>query len=96
MVSDIEDCEYDLELEAIIKKIKGMKARRVLLQFPDGLKTRSKNVADALNKETCAEVLIWAQTNFGACDIPAGLENLKIDLVVAFGHSPFHKQPEGW
>ncbi len=31
--------------------------------------------------------LIWLGSCFGACDIPVGIEKLKIDLVVQFGHN---------
>lgn len=87
---------YDLEIDGVIDKIKRIKARTVLLQFPDGLKIHSGNIVDKIESQTDALCLIWGQTNFGACDLPQGLGPLKIDLVVAFGHNPFHKRIEGW
>ena len=81
--------KYDLELERIIKEIKTMKAKLVLLQFPDGLKPYATAVVDFLREKTNAEFLIWLGSCYGACDTPVGLEKLepKIDLVVQFGHN---------
>lgn len=85
---------YDLEISRVIEKIKSLDSRRVLLQFPDGLKPYSGQIADRIEKETKAMPIVWAQTNFGACDVPLGLKHLKIDLVVAFGHNAFYKLEE--
>ena len=87
-IQDIEK-KYDLELKEVISKIKKEKAKLVLLQFPDGLKTYSTTITDFLEKNTNAEFLIWLGSCFGACDTPTGLEKLKpkIDLVIQFGHN---------
>ena len=78
---------YDLELDKVISEIKKNKAKLVLLQFPDGLKPFATSVVDYLEKEVNAKFLIWLGDCFGACDIPVGLENMKIDLVIQFGHN---------
>ncbi len=82
---------YDLELEKVAKKIKTSKAKIVLLQFPDGLKSLATEVVDVLRKKTNEEVefLIWFGSCFGACDTPVLSKNLEkqIDLVVQFGHN---------
>lgn len=78
---------YNLELEKAIKEIKKQKAKSVCIQLPDGLKPKAKEIADKINKETNAKVLIWAGSCFGACDTP----NLKnIDLLIQWGHSKWH------
>ena len=67
-----------------------IKAKLVLLQFPDGLKPYSTVVADYLEENTDkTQFLIWLGDCFGACDTPVGLEKIKpkIDLLVQFGHS---------
>ncbi len=79
----------DLELGKVTEEIIKRKAKRVLIQLPDGLKPRANEIVDHLRKETSAEVLIFAGTCFGACDIPLGLDTLGIDLLVQFGHSRF-------
>ncbi len=90
--------EYDLELDKVIENIKKQKAKLILLQFPDGLKPYATDVVDYLEErlapkgvppksEVGGKFLIWFGTCFGACDLPVGLENLKIDLIVQFGHN---------
>ncbi|MAH03646.1 hypothetical protein CMI39_02560 [Candidatus Pacearchaeota archaeon] len=89
MQKTIQDLEkkYDLELNRVISLIKKEKAKLVLLQFPDGLKPYATAVVDYLEEKTNAEFLIWLESCFGACDLPTGLENIKIDLVIQFGHN---------
>lgn len=78
--------EYNLELEKAVKEIKKQKAKRVLIQLPDGLKPKATEITDYLKKNTKAEIFIWLSTCYGACDYP----NLKeIDLLIQFGHSKF-------
>lgn len=79
--------DYALELDRVIGKIKAIKAKKVCIQLPDGLKPRAEEIQREIEKETNATVLIWAGSCFGACDTPQGLENLGIDLLVQFGHS---------
>jgi len=75
--------QYDLELERAIKEINKNKAKTVCIQLADGLKPRAKEIQEAIQKETSAEVLIWADSCFGACDIP----KLDADMLIQFGHS---------
>jgi 2-(3-amino-3-carboxypropyl)histidine synthase len=90
-MKSIEELEknYNLELEKVVSNIKKIKAKVVVLQFPDGLKPYATVVVDYLEKKTDAEFLIWFESCFGACDIPLGLEKLKpkIDLIIHFGHN---------
>ena len=78
--------EYDFEIERIKKKIKDSNAKSVLIELPDGVKPLASRIADEL-KPAGAEIFIWADTCFGACDIP----KVKVDLVVQFGHSAFRQ-----
>jgi len=86
MKLDIES-DYDLELERAISEIKKIKAKRVCIQLPDGLKQKATEIAEVLENETRAEIFIWLGTCFGACDIP----NLPgdFDLLIQWGHSPW-------
>jgi len=83
---------YDLELNKVISRIKEKNHKRVLIQLADGLKPEAKAIVDEIKKETQAEVLIYSGTCFGACDLPLGLQQLNIDLVVQFGHNRFVKE----
>jgi 2-(3-amino-3-carboxypropyl)histidine synthase len=85
-LKDLEK-NYELDFDKVISKIKREKAKRVLLQFPDGLKPYATVVVDFLEEKTNAEFLIWFGDCFGACDTPTEIDNLGIGLVVQFGHN---------
>lgn len=83
--------EFDLELERIKNEIRKSKAKSVCLQLPDGLKPKATGIAKELERDTKAQITIWAGSNFGACDIPIQLEKLGVDLLINFGHAIFKK-----
>lgn len=91
MRNTIEEIQnkYNLELDNIVNEIKKIKAKLVLLQFPDGLKPYATSVVDFLEDKTKAKFLIWLGSCYGACDTPTGLEKIKpkINLVIQFGHN---------
>ncbi len=78
---------YDLEINKVFKTIKENNARRVLLQFPEGMKPYAQVVCDEIENKSGCECFIWLGTCFGACDVPLEVENLGVDLIVQFGHS---------
>ena len=75
---------YNLELDKAAAKIKQENAKTVLIQLPDGLKPKAKEIQEELKKKTNAIIYIWAGTCFGACDVP-NVED--VDLLIQFGHS---------
>ena len=77
---------YNLELDKAIEKIKTEKAKTVVIQLPDGLKSKAKEIVDILKEKTNAEILLWGGSCFGACDTP-NLNSIKADLLIQFGHS---------
>lgn len=81
--------EYELEFDKVVKKIREKNAKRVLLQLPDGLKNKAKQIQERLQTETGVQILIWAGSNYGACDIPQSINKLGVDLLVHYGHSEF-------
>jgi 2-(3-amino-3-carboxypropyl)histidine synthase len=84
-ISEINEI-YDLEIKKIVGNIKKRKAKRVLLQFPEGLKPYSTVVSDEIENKTGCQCFIWLGDCFGGCDIP-NVDGLDIDLIVQFGHS---------
>ena len=71
--------KYDLELNKVVNNIKKSKAKLILLQFPDGLKQYAIEIVDYLEgKVKGVEFLIWLGTCYGACDLPVGLDKLKL------------------
>ena len=91
--------DYDLELPSVILEIKKLNKEgtaKVCLQLPDGLKMNALQIVNELRelakKENVdAEFYLWTGSNFGGCDYPWYLKDLKFDLLVNFGHAVFRK-----
>ena len=81
--------DLDLEVNKAIEKIKEEKAKLVCLQFPDGLKPQATKIAREIEEKTNAKVIIWLGSCWGACDLPVGIDKLKVDLLIQLGHSKF-------
>ena len=79
--------DYDLEIDGVISTINKNNYKKILLQFPDGLKQFSNKIKDKIQENTEAKIIIWAGSNFGSCDIPLEVEKLGFDTIVHFGHS---------
>lgn len=79
--------DYDLEISRVITEIKKSRAKRVCIQLAEGLKPKAKEIQEAIEQKTDAEVLIWAGSCFGACDVPLEVRRLGVDLLIQFGHS---------
>lgn len=75
----------DLQIEKAVSEVRSRKARTVGLQMPEGLKTRARDFAGHLERETGCQVIIMGDPCYGACD----LRSLKgLDLLVHVGHAP--------
>jgi 2-(3-amino-3-carboxypropyl)histidine synthase len=87
------EIEYALELDRLISEIKNRQVRRILLQFPEGLRVFALKISKKLELETGVETLISIDPCWGGCDVAetAALK-LNIDLLVHFGHSPWPKK----
>ena len=83
---------YNLELSKVIEEINKQKAKQILIQLPDGIKHKSDEVADFIEKNTEAKAFIWLGSCFGACDIPLNTKLLDIDLIIQWGHNRFNKE----
>jgi len=80
---------YSLELKKAVSEIRKAGAKSVCIQLPDGLKPLAGEISDYIEKNTKAKTIIWLGSCFGACDLPSGLENLKIDFTIQWGHTSF-------
>ncbi len=69
-------------MEDLKKEIKKQNVKKILIQLPDGLKPKAKDIARELEREGY-EVFIWLGSNYGGCDIP--FVNF-VDLIINFGH----------
>jgi len=91
-MSNMDESGYDFEVERIIGEIKKSKARRVGLQFPEGLKQYAVEIAAEIEEKTNSLTVIFADPCYGACDTkPEQAKKLKIDLLVHFGHTSMKK-----
>jgi 2-(3-amino-3-carboxypropyl)histidine synthase len=76
----------------LIQQLKKKGAKRVALQFPEGLKRRSAQVALDL-KGAGFEVILSGDPCYGACDL--ALDSLALaDILVHYGHFPVDDQPK--
>jgi 2-(3-amino-3-carboxypropyl)histidine synthase len=83
--------QFDFEEERIKQEITSLGAKRVLLQFPEGLKPEAPRIARIIEK-LGALPIVSADPCYGACDLAtADAEILGVDLIVHFGHSKMVK-----
>ncbi|MCK4967476.1 MAG: diphthamide synthesis protein, partial [Candidatus Aenigmarchaeota archaeon] len=74
-------------IEEIMLKLDKKSIKKVLLQAPEGLKTRIQDIADAIEKKGI-ECVIHADPTYGACDIPdIAAKMLGCDIIVHIGHT---------
>ena len=80
---------WDYELDRIVEAVEERDAKKVGLQFPEGLKRRASRVADDLRTllPDDTNVLISGQPCYGACDLDTYMMR-RTDVFVHFGHSP--------
>lgn len=72
-----------------MKEIKESGAKKVFIQYPEGLKTRVVEIATEIEKEGI-QALICIEPTFGACDIrDEEAKRLGCDLILHIGHSDF-------
>ncbi|MBU0763107.1 MAG: diphthamide synthesis protein [Candidatus Altiarchaeota archaeon] len=82
--------DYVFEIDAVVKRIRETGAKRVGLQFPEGLKEHAVDVASEIEEKTDAKAVIMVDPTYGACDTKkAQAENLGVDLIVHFGHTSY-------
>ena len=76
----------------LIERLKKKGAKRIALQFPEGLKRQAIPVVAAL-KDAGFEVIVSGDPCYGACDL--ALDTLSFaDVLVHFGHAPVDEQPQ--
>jgi len=86
---------YEIDLTPIARRISEGKHKRILLQFPDGLRPVAWSIADKL-MEHGLEVIVSADPCYGSCDIAyEEFKTLNCDLIVHLGHTPPHKGYDG-
>lgn len=79
-----------IKYEKYFKKINKNKYKLVCLQFPDGLKPKSKEISKEF-ENNCRDTtfFIYLGSCFGACDYPIDLKEYNFDYIIQFGHNEF-------
>lgn len=76
-------------MQEVVEKLKHLGARRVFVQFPEGLKLKIQEITEALEREGFECVLCLERT-FGACDIRVEeAKRLGCDTILHIGHTNF-------
>jgi 2-(3-amino-3-carboxypropyl)histidine synthase len=83
--------QFDFEEERVKQEILKLKAKRVLIQLPEGLKPEAPRLAKIVEKLGALSI-VSADPCYGACDLAtADAESLGVDLIVHYGHSKLLK-----
>ncbi len=77
---------FDLHLAEVADFVRAKGARRVALQFPEGLKSQAIEVADDIERITGCVCIILGDPCYGACDLNTSYRSFA-DVLVHFGHS---------
>jgi len=87
----LAEAQYEIPVERAAEAVRRASARRVVVQLPDGLKPLGVALAKCLEELTGAEVILHADSSFGACDLQYGQLDVTVkpDLIVHVGHSPY-------
>jgi len=83
--------QFDFEEERVKQEILKLGAKRVLIQFPEGLKPEAPRLAKIVEKFGVLPI-VSADPCYGACDLAtAEAESLGVDLIIHYGHSKLVK-----
>lgn len=78
-----------IELTDAIKQLKRLKAKKIFLQIPEGLKTKTDDLVNEL-EEKGFEVATSMDPCFGACDLKQKeAKQLECDAILHLGHTKF-------
>ncbi|EPY31225.1 diphthamide synthesis protein [Angomonas deanei] len=79
---------YRLEIDKCVKRIKEKGAKRVALQFPEGLLLFAAPIADILESHTGAQMVILGDVTYGACCVDDyAASAVGCDFLIHYGHS---------
>ena len=81
-------------MEEVIEKLSAINAKKVFVQFPEGLKLKIQDIAKKLEKNGF-ETYLCLESTWGACDIREDeAKRLKCDAIVHIAHSNFGVKSE--
>src|SRR3972149_4731201 len=75
--------------EEVVEKLKELKAKRIFVHFPEGIKIKVQEVADGFETVLCME------RTYGACDVREDeAKRLKCDTIVHVAHEDYGVKTE--
>lgn len=77
---------FDFQIDHVIDIITKTGAEVVGLQFPEGFKRRSPQIASMLEDATGVNIIVSGNPCFGACDLDSALLD-SVDIMFHFGHA---------
>jgi len=87
---------YNIDLDTAVNRINNKNIKKVALQIPEGLKSKSIEIVDYIQKNTKCDVFISADPCYGACDIPENrFKKIGIELIIHIGHTEIPDVSEG-
>lgn len=80
-VESVELGSYRFDIGNAKRRLEELRADKVVIQLPDGLKTKAKQFEDMFEIET----VIWGGSCYGACDLPQSIGDA--DALLHVGHA---------
>jgi 2-(3-amino-3-carboxypropyl)histidine synthase len=73
----------------IVEQLKKIRAKRIFIQYPEGLKLKILKISKSLDKEGF-DTVICCEPTYGACDVrDEEAKKLGCDVILHIGHSDF-------
>ncbi|MBS7643498.1 diphthamide biosynthesis enzyme Dph2 [Candidatus Bathyarchaeota archaeon] len=83
---------FNFEEDRLVSELMKRKAKKVLIQFPEGLKTEAFALSRLIESKTGAIVFVSADSCYGGCDLALDEAlRLNVHLIVHYGHTPYLK-----
>lgn len=93
-MGDVEEIKQREDYRRAVEKLKGYKAARVFVQYPEGIKLKIQQIAKALEGDGF-EVMVCTEPCFGACDIrDYEAVRLGCDVILHIGHEDYGAHSE--
>jgi 2-(3-amino-3-carboxypropyl)histidine synthase len=78
------------ELDQVVNKLKELKAKRIFIQFPEGLKLRIQEIISQLEQEDF-ECVTCLEPTYGGCDVRDNeARRLKCDAILHIAHQDYN------
>ncbi len=85
--------QLEFDLKPALDAIREKKAKTVVVQIPEGLKTRARELAEEIEEKTGAVAITLVDPIFGACMLAEQKAiDFGADLLIHFGHSRFYRE----